>query len=123
MKILIVPDIEPDKNYDTFAIVRALIQACQKKDIECVVSAPDTISFDCPIYNTPRPKIKLFFESMKSYEEYLYNSGKTSARYLHKDLAAISNCIMQEKPDLILDLGRACASIAARIYHRPFHLD
>lgn len=121
MKILIIPDIEPDKQYDTFTIVHTLVQACHAKEIECIVSAPDTISFDCPVYDAPRPKIKLLFEPGKSYEEYLYNSGKTNTRYLHKDLASISSCIIQEKPDLILDLGRASASIAARIYHRPFY--
>lgn len=119
MKVLIVPDIDPEKS--NFLFTYRLIHLLEEKGHICIVSAPKKFSFSCTSYDAPTPRYKMFVEIGKSYEEWLFNSGRISLKYLRKDILSLSNCVSIEKPDLILDLGRISAQIIGRIHNIPYY--
>ena len=119
MKILIAPDISQINN--SFLLANRLIHLIQNSGHECVISAPKDFEFSCTRYNAPYPRCHFFYEIGKSYEEWLFNTGRLDKRYLRKDISALSECISKENPDLILDLNRTAAPIVARIHHIPFY--
>ena len=95
MKILIAPDISQINN--SFLLANRLIHLIQNSGHECVISAPKDFEFSCTRYNAPYPRCHFFYEIGKSYEEWLFNTGRLDKRYLRKDISALSECISKEK--------------------------
>ncbi len=119
MKILILPDISPKQN--SFLLTKEIVRLLTLSNHECIVSAPKEYRFMCASINAPKPKNRFLSDTGKCYEEWLYNTGRISLKYLHKDIALLSSWISSERPDYILDLGRISASIVARMHHIPFY--
>ncbi len=118
MRILLVPQaFLPGQNSMHFLCTN-MLDVMRLAGHAAAVCCPKNMSFKASVYFAPEVPKRFFCGRRKSrgrtYEEYLDSYGASSEAYLRDDIKAIVSAAEDFKPDLIIDLGRPQAQIAAR---------
>ena len=119
MKILIAPVIDDPKTDSRRFLTENLVRLFSSAGHQTAVSCPQ----ECGIKNiflceyTPPQKPFIFFTPVtdRTYEEYMYFRGYLTEGYLSEDTEMLMAVIDEFKPDLVIEIERPSAVIAARL--------
>jgi UDP:flavonoid glycosyltransferase YjiC (YdhE family) len=122
MRILIVPSFSHAYQNSALLAAETLYRACQSREISAALCVHAQGRFH-DMVTFPAPALENFsrrpYEQAACRESDLYATHETSSRFLNRDLKAIRSAIRSFHPDIVLDLGRPCAGIAARLEQVP----
>lgn len=123
MRILLVPQaFLPGHNSMRFLCTN-MLDVMRFAGHAAAVCCPKSMSFKASVYfapEVPKPLISLGRKDRgRTYEEYLSSYGASSEQYLKEDVRALISAAEDFRPDLIIDLGRPQAVIAARSLNIP----
>ena len=121
MKVFIVPALHAKEDISDRFTARDIIDFLAEQGQEVYVSAPEEMFKQGIACECARPAGPLFAlkNAPRSPEEELYNAGTASRKYLRSDTEKIVSALKKYQPDVILDLGRVSALIAARLTGIP----
>ncbi len=121
MKVLVVPALHAKEDISDRFTARDIIDFLAEQRQEVYVSAPEGMfkqGIACDCAKPARPLFGLK-NAPRSPEEELYEAGTASGKYLRNDTGKILSAVKKYHPDVILDLGRVSALIAARLTGVP----
>ncbi len=125
MKALILPAHTDPPSLTAWMIARDLEEILSSGGFETAVGTKlggfrHSERFDAPV---PAAKGRLFTSGMRppqTPEEAMYLNGSLSRTFLEKDIRAIRSAVDAFKPDLIFDICRPAAPVAARLEGIPY---
>lgn len=120
MKILIAPFICSDTCDPASCFTTQLTDVLRNAHAVAVCTHVRNRFHHVSIYDSPQPAVSPFRSlRSRSAEEYLYNAGGASYRWLCEDMECLTKAIEQFHPDIILTYSRIAAVPAARKYSIP----
>ena len=121
MKVLIAPLIRHPGADASYFLTQNLASLFTSNEIPCAVSADASNSFhNTALYSWGKVRPPFFAsDSLRSYEEWLYDAGALQKSFLKDDLKCLEEAISHFRPDIIFAIDRPAANIAARSAHIP----
>lgn len=125
MRILLVPSAEKSGLQSSALLAQNLTDLAVHAGHSIGICAPEVMNFhNASLYQAELPgtgfhPFRRKRDPGKTYEEYLYSCGMLDGDYLKQDIGAIIASAKDFAPDLIIDMGRPSAVIAAGMNQIP----
>lgn len=124
MKVLLTPLILNENTDGAYFLCKNIASLLNTTANNVAISAPINNKFHhASFFTSPKPSFSLRISNVleNSYEDYLFNKGVTTKKFLEDDLKAVLSAINDFKPDVIVTHDRLSSIIAARLSNIPIY--